>query len=220
MTDEKPETIEISDRSNLLSIKTECPQCGDKYNYGVPYVYVPCKKCGITYRTDFKQEVATKIAWRLDCKISWKDAVTLNVEEKYYKDLCHIRDTWLRYNNWNLSEVTRTEEGYKYCLDCGVCFNCYTCSCGHTFNPDVHKKKQTCPECGSHEFKRTHFKKANASERNHKKKACPHCKSEKIKLTKTSLKTKCHLCSGTNLTDSKKVIWYHMTISRKGGYKL
>lgn len=215
MTEENLETIELNEKTDSIAIKTKCPQCGDEYFYGVPYVNVPCKKCGITYRTDFKQDIYTKKARYMEDKKTEKNGIVLKVTEQYKPALLHIMYNHVEQKCWDVSEITQTKEEFRYCYQCGYCMDCYTCECGNSFKKDKTKRKQKCPICNSTNFKRTYFKEAKKSGNMI---ACPKCSSDKVKLTRTNNKNKCHLCGSEHLSPAHIDNVYTVTIKRKKGY--
>lgn len=211
--------IKLNDKSDLLAVKTECPRCGDKYLYGIPYVTVPCHKCGISYKTDFKQDIYTKKARRIEDKKVEGDGIILKATEQYKPQLIHMRYNHIEQNCWDVSEIKKTEETYKRCLDCGMCMDCYTCKeCGTPFERNKNRRKQECPNCKKSNFTKTYFKKAKIK-KNQVTRVCPNCDSENIRLTRTSNKTKCHLCGGKNLSEAKVDILYTLIIKRKKAYR-
>src|SRR3990167_1667473 len=140
----------------ILAEQLICPICGDKYIHHVPYVQVPCGKCGNTYRTDFKQDIYTKNARRINSTLAWNNGVMIIAAEKYEGEIIHIKEHYLKMNSWDLSDITKKEDEHKRCNRCGVCLECFTCKgCGKTFNKDKNRKKQMCPHCKSDKFTRT-----------------------------------------------------------------
>ena len=219
MSDEELDILELNQKSDLLAVGCKCPQCGDKYLHGVPYVQVPCNKCGITYRTDFEQDIYTKKARQLLSKISFKNGVIIRADDKYESAIVNIRQHFIEQACWDVSEIERNNEEYKRCLQCGICFDCYTCkSCGLPFKKDKNKRKQTCPKCKSNKFVKTYFDKVTMS-KNKEIKLCPHCNSDIVRMTRTKNKTKCHICSSRKLTDKRTNIIFQVTIKRKKAYK-
>ena len=219
MTEEKLIEIKLNDKTDLLAVRTECPRCGDKYLYGVPYVSVPCKKCGILYKTDFKQDIYTKKARQLEDKKSEGDGIIIKATAPYKQQLIHIMYNHLEQKCWNVSEIKNSTESYKRCLNCGICMDCFTCKeCGNQFEKDKKRRKQECPNCKSSDFTKTYFKKAKVKE-NKVTRICPECDSENIRLTRTTNKSKCHLCGCKNLSESKTDVMYELTIKRKKAYR-
>ena len=142
MAEENLAVIELNEKTDRLAIRTKCPQCGDEYLYGVPYAKVPCKKCGITYMTDFKQDIYTKKARYIEGKKEESDGVILRVTEPYKPALIQIRYNHMGQKCWDVSEITQSIEEYKRCLKCGVCLDCYTCKkCGNSFEKDRKRRK-------------------------------------------------------------------------------
>src|SRR3990167_7825673 len=159
--------FELNQKTDLISTECQCPNCGNKYLFGVPYVNVPCKKCGITFRTDFNQDIYTKKARQLLSVISFKNSLSIKADGKYEGSLIHIRQHFMEQHCWDISEIVRGEEEYRRCHSCGVCLNCFTCKkCGKAFHPDTNKRKQTCPTCKSSNFVNTYFKQVLANEKN------------------------------------------------------
>ena len=222
MEDEKVATLELNEKTDLLATEVKCPTCGagKEYMTGVPYVNVSCRKCNTKYRTDFKQDIYTKKARQLNGKISWKDKLIIRASEKYEKEINHIRADFIRMKCWDVSELRREEEEYRYC-QCGVCLSCLTCKkCGKTFERDPNKRKYTCPHCRSTSFVKTYFKEVFSSEENPYIRLCPHCNSDRIRLTRSKYKSKCHICGSKKLSDTKINIVFILEINRKVGYKI
>ena len=210
--------FDLSDKTNLLSTHTTCPVCNEKYARGVPYVKVPCK-CGNTYNTDFNMGIYDKKARLLNSALSRNDEVEIVAEEKYENAIIHIKEHFIKFGCWDVSEITENKKEYKLCYSCGICYECITCEeCGHTQKINPNRKKQVCVVCGCEKYKRTTF--IDAKKNNKGKVECPHCKSKRIGLTNTTNKTKCHKCSGKNLSETKITKTLHLTISRKKGYRL
>lgn len=214
------EILELNQKSDLMAVICKCPSCGDKYIHGVPYVHVPCRKCGITYRTDFEQDIYTKKARQMLSKISYKNSLIIRSDEKYESSLIHIRQHFIEQHCWDVSGITRTREEYKRCTKCGICLDCYTCkNCGKSFERDKNRRKQRCPHCKSDTFIKTYFKEVMMSEKNQDIKLCPHCKSDRIKMSRTRNKSKCHICSSKKLTETKINIIFEVKIERKKAYR-
>lgn len=217
MTEDKSIILDFTQGSNLMSTQCECPQCGNKYLFGVPYVTVPCKKCGIKFNTDFKQDMYTKKARQINSKISFYDKITLRFKEEDEGSLIHYRQHLLQQKCWIVSEITHKGDEYKRCLECGVCLECYHCkTCNKNFAHNDNRRKQVCPECGGSDFEHTYFKKVAGKT----KKVCPHCKSEKIKMTITRNKKKCHLCESDNLSEARTRELFEFSVERKEAYKI
>lgn len=219
MAEENIEVIDLNEKTDLLATEVKCPICGDKYIYGVPYVSVPCKKCGQTYRTDFKQDIYTKKARYIGDKMAEKiDGVMLRATEEYKSALIHIRYNHIEQKCWDVSKIEQSQEQIRHCLKCGTCMNCFICNrCGATFERDKFRRKQACPSCHKSDLRRTFFK--NTEEKSKNIRICPHCKSENIKLTLTKNKTKCHVCGSKKLTDMKINNIYALIIRKKKGYR-
>lgn len=216
---ENKDIFELNQKSDLLAANCQCPQCGNKYLFGVSYAQVPCKKCGITFRTNFEQDIYTKKARQLLSKIAFKDSLLVRADERYESSLIHIRQHFLEMHCWDVTGIERKDEEYKKCLSCGVCLNCYTCkSCGKAFQHDINKRKQTCPLCKTNNFIKTYFKEVKTNEKNKDIRLCPHCNSDKIRMTRTKNKKKCHLCNSGKLTEQKIDVKYSFVISRKKAY--
>lgn len=216
---EKIAYIELNEKTDKLAVEVQCPVEGNKYMIRVPYVIASCKKCGTSFRTDFKQSIYTKIARRLISELAYKNEVHIKASEKYEGDIIHIKEHFEKHNCWDVSKVTESIDEHKRCLKCGVCHNCFTCkNCGKPFERDVNRRKQKCPSCKKSEFKKTYFKEVLVKEDKYIK-LCPHCKSDNITMTRTTNKTKCHLCGTTKLSETKSQREFHLIIKRKGGYK-
>ena len=214
------EAFELNSKSDLIAANCQCPQCGNKYLFGVPYIHVPCNKCGITFRTDFEQDIYTKKARQLLSKISFRNSLLIRADDKYEGSLIHIRQHFIEQHCWDVSEIQSAEETYKRCLNCGVCFNCYTCKgCGKAFQRDPNKRKQSCPQCKTSNFVKTYFREVHVNQKNKEIRLCPHCNSDKIKMMRTRNKIKCHACNSRKLTESKSNIVYSFTVERKKAYR-
>lgn len=218
MKEDNIELLELNQKSDLIAIQCQCPQCGDKYVHGIPYVNVPCGKCGITYRTDFAQDIYTKKARQLLSKISFKNGLIVRADEKYESSLIHIRQHFIEMHCWDVSEIQKSNEEYSMCQSCGICFNCYACSsCSEHFQRNVNRRKQACPKCKSDKFNKSNFKEVAVGDK--KGKLCPYCKSDKIKMTRTRNKTMCHVCNSKNMTDKRTNTIYEFRIDRKKAYR-
>ena len=212
------ETIHLNQKTDLIAAKVKCPVDGDEYLYGVPYVTVPCKKCGTTYKTDFKQDIYTKKARQIEDKLAEGDGIKLIATGEYKSSLIHIRYNYTEQRCWDVSEIKTYKEEFRYCKDCGFCNNCLTCKdCNEQFEIDTKHRKQKCPKCKSHNLTRTYFKETKDS-KNNKFKLCPVCKSHKVNLTRTINKTKCHKCDSKNLSDTKINVIHELVILRKKAY--
>ena len=178
MPKDKYEIFELNQKSDLLAVNCECPQCGDRYMHGVPYAQVPCNKCGVTYRTDFKQDIYTKKARQMLSKISYANGLVIRADEKYEDSLIYARQHFIEQHCWEVSGISRHTKEHKRCLSCGVCFNCYTCkNCGKPFQKDINRRKQSCPQCKNDKFVKSYFKEILINEKNKDIKLCPFCKS-------------------------------------------
>lgn len=218
MSQENLKLIELNEKTDLLAIRTKCPQCGDKYLYGVPFAKVSCR-CGLTYMTDFNQDIYTKKSRYIEDKKEEMDGVIIRATESYKPELIHIRYNHLGQKCWDVSDIKQSTESYKRCLKCGTCMDCYTCKkCGTSFERNKKLRKQKCPSCNKSDFSRTHFKEAKTKDKQVTR-ICPECGSENIRLTRTTNKTKCHLCGSKNLSDSKIDVFYELTIKRKKAYR-
>ena len=212
--------FKFSQKTDLISANCQCPQCGNKYLFGVPYVNIPCKKCGITFRTDFAQDIYTKKARQLLSILSFKNSLTIKADAEYEDSLIYVRQHFIEQHCWDITEIQNSEEEYRRCLSCGVCFNCYTCKdCGKAFQHDINKRKQVCPTCKTNNFVKTYFKEVHVNDKNKDIKLCPHCNSDKIRMTRTENKTKCHACNSNKLTEKKTKNTYRFTVSRKKAYR-
>lgn len=209
--------ILLNEKTDLISVECQCPVCKDKYVHGVPYVSVPCNKCGNTYSTDFKQDILTKKYRQIEQALTENNGVHIQASDRYEPFIITLQRYKQRQGCWDVSEITNKKEMFRFCKSCGVCLNCFTCECGKSFTKDINRKKQKCPDCKSNNFKKTFFKEALEKGRKH---ICPECNSERIKMTRTSRKTKCHKCSSTKLTEPKVNTVYSLTISRKKSYKI
>lgn len=218
MTEEDLEIIDLNEKTDLTAVKTKCPQCGNEYFYGVPYVNVACNVCGITYRTDFRQDIFTKKARFIEDRKTEKNGIIFKATEEFKPALIHIRYNHLEQKCWDVSEIGQEKEEIRFCFSCGICLNCLTCkSCGVKFERDINRKKQKCPECHKSDFARTYFKDAKIKEGQNKR-VCPECGSENIKLTLTKGKDACHRCGSKNLSEKKINNIYTLTVTRKKGY--
>jgi len=212
--------IDLNEKTDLLSINLECPICSEKYYYGVPYVSVPCNKCGQTYKTDLKQSIYDKFAKRIIAGLSYHEGVMLRATERYETDINLIEKHFKLQCCWEIEEMEKTEEQYRFCDNCGVCLNCFTCkNCGKTFERDINRRKQHCPHCKSESFTKTRFTNPFQNEKNKHIRLCPHCKSDRIKMTVTKNKTKCHECNSEKLSEPRINVLYILKIKRKKAYR-
>lgn len=212
--------IEFNSQTDLSSTQCTCPSCGDKYLFGVPYINVPCKKCGITFRTSFNQDIYAKKAKQIISKLAYHDKLTLSAREKYESDLITVRHHFIEMLCWDVSEINQTNEEYKSCELCGVCMDCFSCNrCKKQFVPDKNRRKQKCPECHSSEFSKTYFKSIKMVNKDQVDKKCPFCNSTNVRMTRTQNKNKCHLCGGTELSHAKTNNVFTFTIERKNAYR-
>ena len=219
MKDECP-LIELTERFNRMPADVECPHCGDKYHTHIPYANVPCRKCGITYRTDFKQSFYDKIAKKILSSMAYNNGIRFEAAERFEGDITLIQKHFTEMNCWDVSNIERIEREYKICNKCGVCLNCFTCKeCGTSFTKNPDKRKQMCPNCKSDKFIMTYFKEVYRSEENKDIKLCPQCKSERIVMTKSRKKSKCHICGSKKLSEPLKNTIFLLTIKRKRGYR-
>lgn len=214
------EVIEFNEKTDLMAVDAKCPRCSSKYLYGSPYVQIPCHKCGITYKTDFKQDIYTKKARQINSTISYVDKLILRATEKYESSFITTRQHYIEQGCWNVSEIKRATEEYKRCTRCGVCISCYTCRCGKNFKHDTNRRQQMCPDCKSTDFVKTYFKEVFTNEENKEIRLCPHCKSENIRMTRTRNKDKCHLCKSDKLSNKRTNIKFECTIERKKAYRI
>ena len=213
--------IDLNEKTDLMSVRTKCPTCGHEYLYGVPYVTVPCSKCGISYRTDFKQDIYTKKARFIEDKKTERNEIIFKATEAYKSALIHIRYNHMEQKCWDVSEIEEQKEEFKHCYKCGVCLNCFFCKdCNTHFKRNQNRRKQECPNCHSTNLTRTYFKdaKESKSKESMKIRLCPECGSEHIKLTLTKNKSKCHLCGSKTLSPTKVNCIYVLTVKRKGAY--
>lgn len=211
--------LELSEKSDLMAIECQCPSCRSRYVKGVPYVEVPCDKCGITYKTDFTMDIYTKKARQMIRMLSYANSLKVRSTEEYEGALTNIRHHFLEQNCWDVSEISHHKEEYRRCTQCGICTNCYTCkNDGTTFEPNPNRRKQTCPKCKGSSFVRTHFRKVLASDKNREIKLCPYCKSDKVKMTRTKNTKHCHICKGP-LSNPVNSNIFEFTVSRKRAYR-
>jgi len=217
--DDKISEFELNQKTDLMAVKCECPQCGDRYLHGVPHVQVPCGKCGITYRTDFKQSIYTKKARHILSKLAYKNALKITATNKYEADITLIRQHFIEMHNWEITEITSSTEEHRRCQKCGVCFTCYTCiDCQESFKPDKSKRKKKCPHCNSTNVTRSYFSSVVTKEER-RGRLCPFCNSTKVRMTRTTNKTKCHICGSDELSEARRDTKFSFIISRKKAYK-
>lgn len=210
--------MELDKKSDLLSLKCECPGCGSKYIRGVPYAHVSCKKCGLNYRTKFDQSLFMKKATQIISAISFHNGVTIKMPSIYEQDIIQIQKLFQLQGCWEVSEITDSIKHYARCKHCGTCMNCYTCKkCWTTFTRDPNKRKTRCPKCSSDSFAKTYFKEAIASD-NKAIRLCPYCKSDDIKMTLVKGKT-CPHCKRKDLMAEKALTIHEITIERKKAYR-
>jgi uncharacterized protein (DUF983 family) len=210
----KKQILTLTRKSDLISVETECPQCGDRYVYGVPKVSIPCKNCNITYTTNFSQDLYTKVARRIETLLAFNDEVTIKVEDIFYKDITAIKHNYDLMKCWDIEGLNEVDDYKKVCSDCGICKSCRTCcDCGATV---VGGK---CKKCGSTKLKQTRFKKYKENEKSGAKE-CPQCGSENVRFTVWRNKTSCHVCSSTKSSKKIPIKFYELTISRKKVYRL
>lgn len=221
MKKDKTITIEFNEKIDNLQIDTQCPNCGDKYSTHIPYVQIGCKKCGNTYRTDFKQRMFTKKAMDILKANAWCNTVKYKVSEKYEADLMYIKDLHEMMKTYKINNIDKKTEEYRRCSKCATCLNCFTCKkCGLTFEKDKNRKKQMCPKCQSKSYVKTYVKEIICSEENRNIKLCSHCKSDKIVMTRSKTKSKCHICGSKKMSEKMSETTLYLTIKRKGAYKL
>lgn len=217
--EEKYPVIEFSERTDKIMIDgVRCPQCGDNYFPHVAFAHVPCRKCNITFKTDFKQDVYTKSARKILSIISKNNGIIFKAEEKYESDITLIKRHFEDMMCWNVSELDQFYDEYKRCEKCGTCLECVTCQkCGTAFKKD--KRKLVCPKCKTSSFVKTYFKEVYVNEENKSIKKCPFCNSTRISMTKTKNKTKCSECGSDSISESKIERKFSLTIERKDAYK-
>lgn len=214
---EEFEVLELNQKTDILAVQCKCPKCGDKYMQGVPYVQVGCGHCGITYKTNFIQDIYTKIARRIVQKLAYKDGLILKADEEYEMDVTNIRHHFIKQRCWDVSEIENKERKYMTCLNCGICLNCLTCKdCKETFPKHPNLKKQVCPKCRKSNVIKTYFKKPLSEDQRFK---CPKCRSNNIKLTNTNDTSKCHKCNSKKLSSPKSKTQFQFTIQRKKAYR-
>ena len=222
MTNDKTVRIEFSDKTDkLIADKLECPGCGDRYLSHIPYVNVPCGKCGLTYRTDFKQRIVTKKAIEILKAEAFANTIIFDVAEKFEADLRFTKDLFVLKKTYHISDIKRKMNEYRRCTKCATCLNCLTCKkCGKAFEKDKHKKKQRCSHCNHNKYVKTYAKEIICSKENENIKLCPHCKSDNIIMTRSKTKSKCHICGSKKLSEKRSETKLELTIKRKGAYKL
>jgi hypothetical protein len=212
-------TIEWNEKTDLIASECSCPICGDKFLYGVPYVMVPCKVCGNTHRSDFKQDIYTKKSRQVNSILAYHNGVKIKASENYESPLTLLRHHYTYQNCWEVSSITKHYEEYKRCERCGVCRDCLTCkSCGSSFKSDKNKRKQICPKCKSGKFVKSYFTEVLTSEKNKDIKLCPFCRSDNIRMSRTKNQVKCHLCGSKELSRKRSNIIFELVIMRKKGY--
>lgn len=221
----KTATLEMNEKTDQLIIKnTRCPVCGKRGGSHTPYVTIPCN-CGISYKTDFEQDTYTKVSPHVLAMVSWNDETILKFSEAYEGGLIRLQKYFKMQNCWEVSEITSKIEEHRRCLKCGVCRDCLTCkNCGKTFKKDTDKNKgrrrQLCPHCKSDKFIKTFINEVFVAEKNKEIRLCPHCKSDKLIMTRTTNKTKCHVCGSEELSLPKTERIFTMTIKRKEPYMI
>ena len=220
MDDSKEAILYLNEKTDLLACEIKCPHDSHKYYSGVHYVTSTCNKCGLTFKHEFNQDIYTKKARQLNKLLKWNNKVTIIASEKYEGILCEIRDDFIEFDNWAVSEITQAIEEVRVCKQCGVCQDCFTCKkCGTAFTKNSNRRKQFCPKCKSTEFVQTYIKEAKHTDNEHIS-ICPHCNSTNIKFTRTSEKDKCPKCGSTQLSNPYTNVLYSLIIQRKKGYEL
>lgn len=210
--------IRLDDKTNLLSVESECPECEDKYMQSSPHAIVHCGKCGAKYKTDFKQDIYTKKARQMEDKKVEGDGIIIEATEQYKPQLIHMMYNHIEQKCWDVSEIIKSGEEYRRCLNCGICRDCYICKeCKTSFERNKSRRKQECPKCGKSNYSKTYFEKAKI--KNHNKRICPNCNSENIRLTRTTNKSKCYMCGSTNLSAIKVDNIFTVTVKRKKAYR-
>lgn len=213
--------IELTEKfDRLIAEKLCCPVCGDKYATHVPYVIVPCGKCGTKYTTDFRQDIYTKKAKKILSTIAYNNGFIIYADEKYEQEITHIQKHFDYMLCYDVSEITQSYEEHRRCEQCGVCLHCLTCKeCGNTYIPKPRVRRQTCPDCHSTKSTKTYFPSVHTDQHNKKIKLCPQCKSDRIIMTRSKLKSKCHMCGSKQLSDKITERMFKLTIKRKRAYR-
>lgn len=225
MTKDKTITIEFTDKTNkLIADSIICPNSsctGKHFSAHVSYVQIPCRKCGMTFKTDFNQKILTKKSIDILKAQAFADTIIFKVDEKFESDLRFTKDLFQMMKSYQVSELKRTFNEYRRCTKCATCLNCFTCKqCGKSFEKEKHKKKMRCPHCNHNKYVNTYVKEIICSKENENIKLCSHCKSDKIIMTRSKTKSKCHICSSKKLSEKRSEVKLELTIKRKGAYKL
>src|SRR3990167_2287338 len=99
MSKEKHEVaLEFKPETDLLAVNVQCPRCSNKYVFGTPYISVPCRKCGITFRTEFTQDIYTKKARQLLTMVAFNDRITIKAHDKYESSMMTVRQHFIQMN--------------------------------------------------------------------------------------------------------------------------
>jgi len=223
MTKDKTIIIEFSDKTNKLTADSTCPNssCGKKYSAHVAYVQIPCRNCGVTFKTDFTQRILTKKAIDILKAQAFANVIIIKASEKFESDLRFAKDLFTLQKTYQISDITRKITEYRRCTKCATCLNCFTCKrCGKTFEKDKHKKKMRCPHCSHNKYVNSYIKEIICSKENENIKLCTHCKSDNIILTRSKTKSKCHICGSKKLSEKRAETILQLTIKRKGAYKI
>jgi len=223
MAKDKTVRIEFNDKNNKIIIDGTCPNssCGGKYSAHVAYVQIPCRKCGLSFKTDFNQRILTKKAIDILKAQAYANVIIINASEKFESDLRFAKDLFTMQKTYQIGDVKRKIGEYRRCTKCATCFNCFTCkSCGKAFEKDKHKKKQRCPHCNHNKYVNSYSKEIICSKENENIKLCPHCKSDNIIMTRSKTKSKCHICGSKKLSEKRSETTLELTIKRKGAYKI
>lgn len=219
MVDNNYPIIDLNEKTDLISTEVECPECGDKFRKGVPWVTIPCGNCGSSFKTDFKWSLYGKKALKINQTLSRNNGTNFRATEKYEQDIVQIKYHFDKFRSWDVTDIWTEDEVYRFCMNCGICHNCYTCkSCGHAFTKDPNLRRPRCPKCKNAMSIRTYFTEPITSEKNEYIKLCPHCKSDKLSFTLVTQKKNCHKCKSTNLSEQKNRVIYWLTVERKKSY--
>jgi hypothetical protein len=209
--------IEFTEKFNMIDCFTECPQCRAKHLTHVPYVNVPCGKCGITYVTDFKQSMLQKRLFFIEHIMSNNNGCVIKSEKTFLADLYLLKENYKKKLAYDIPEEIKDEESHKRCAKCGICNSCFQCNkCNTHFQRIEGRKKLVCPKCHSSEnITKTNFKEAKETNGTF---SCPECNSNKVVMTRTEKMTSCHKCNSKKLSDKITTEYFYQKIKRKGGY--
>jgi predicted Zn-ribbon and HTH transcriptional regulator len=212
--------ILFNQKTDNMSIITECPNCGDRHNRGVPYAKVPCHNCGASYRTTFSQDIYTKKAKEIMQACAWNNKIIISANENYLPSLINLKEDFIRFRNWEVSDITKSSETIAVCSRCGVCQSCFVCkNCGKSFEKNPNRRKPVCPHCKSEKVIKTYFTECITPEKDRRIHLCPHCKSDSIKLTIVVDSDECPKCKSKELIGKKVQNIYTLEIERKRAYR-